>query len=84
MKLIHHLQPGPPARMPSDHGGSIFIDVSLGQREEPGRLQVSHQQAHHSAGNTLKAGLIYGAPTRESTEQLRWSTIAQRTSYKLM
>lgn len=57
-----------PARMPSDHGGAIFVDVSVGQREEPGRVQVSRQQAHHSAGNTWEKGLIYVAPTCQSTE----------------
>lgn len=75
MKLIHpsthHLQLAwIPARMPSDHGGAIFIDVSLGQRDEPGQMQVSHQQAHHSAGNTWEKGLIYVAPTCQSTEHI--------------
>ncbi|EHK47510.1 uncharacterized protein TrAtP1_012370 [Trichoderma atroviride] len=56
--------------MPSDQGGAIFIDVSLGQRDEPGRMQVSHQQAHHSAGNTWEKGLIYVAPTCQSTEHI--------------
>jgi hypothetical protein len=56
--------------MPSDQGGAIFIDVSLGQQDEPGQMQVSHQQAHHSAGNTWEKGLIYVAPTCQSTEHI--------------
>lgn len=68
---IHHLQLAwIPACMPSDQGGAIFIDVSLGQRDEPGQMQVSHQQAHHSAGNTWEKGLIYVAPTCQSTERI--------------
>ncbi|KAL9469071.1 hypothetical protein ACSS6W_010765 [Trichoderma asperelloides] len=63
--------------MPSDHGGAIFVDVSVGQREEPGRMQVSHQQAHHSAGNTWEKGLIYVAPTCQSTEHHGASPIAR-------
>jgi hypothetical protein len=33
-------------------------------------MQVSHQQAHYSAGNTWEKALIYVAPTCQSTEHI--------------
>ncbi|KAL6871893.1 hypothetical protein J3F83DRAFT_620360 [Trichoderma novae-zelandiae] len=67
--------------MPSDHGGSIFIDVCLAQREEPGRLAGVSPASSPFSRKYLEAGSYLRSPRwrKHGGNGAVGSTVVQRT-----